>query len=110
MQKALSSYEKYNNKADKGKVTLADYKAILKFCLHIIPEETKPISHYKTKAEIVAKMEEINWESHLILLVQQRAQTEKNLDENTPPQAQEEGTLGTATIETNSEQVEEETM
>ena len=110
MKEALSSYERYNKKTDKGRVNLADYKAILKFCLHIIPEETKPISHYKTKAEIVSKLEEINWESHLILLVQQRSQTEKNLEENTPPPAQEEGTVGTATIETNSEQVEEETM
>ena len=64
IEEALIDYENYHKKPNKDKGSLLDYKAMLKFCLHVIPEETKPISHFKNKAEIVAKLKEINLEPH----------------------------------------------
>ena len=104
-EEALASYENYHKKTNKDKVTLPDYKAMLKFCLHVIPEETSLISHFKNKAEVVAKLKEINWEPHLVLLVEQRAHIQEQIDKNTPPQGEEATVLDTATIEENSEEV-----
>ena len=81
----LTSCDNYHKKPNKDKVTLPDYKAMFKFCLHVIPEETKPISHFKNKAEIVAKLTEINWEPHLVLLVEQRAHIQDLMNNHTPP-------------------------
>ena len=106
IEEALTSYENYHKKLNKDKGTLLNYKAMLKFCLHGIPEETKPISHFKNKAEIVTKLTEINWEPHLVLLVEQQAYIQKLMDKNTPPQQGEEATVvDTATIEDNSEEL-----
>ena len=71
----------------------------------VIPEETSVVSHFKNKPEVMAKLKEINWEPHLVLLVEQRAHIQELIDQNTPPQGEEATVLDTATIEDNSEEV-----
>ena len=50
IEEALVSYENYHKKVNKDKVTLPDYKAMMKFCLHVIREETSVILYFKNKA------------------------------------------------------------